>query len=228
MILTCLALCKPLIPLVSHISALFFKQVPTRTLKDCFFFSLSLSPCTYHAETTQISKQPTYYGSVYHGSVKWPCKLCRCSTDSTNDAVRTNADRNTTFTFVPAPPGTIRATAAAHRSPPSERFSGLHIATYRPSDHAGSAIGLHDCIYRGAKTGNFKLREQLAVELNIWRRSAIYPTLSNIFRALQASHQIPLSHRSAMAYNNRFRPLWISRCSVVPRHLYWRPKSHTL
>ena len=32
MILTCLALCKPLIPLVSHISALFFKQVPTRTL----------------------------------------------------------------------------------------------------------------------------------------------------------------------------------------------------
>ena len=92
----------------------------------------------YHAETTQISKQPTYYGSVYHGSVKWPC-------------IRTNTDRNTTFTFVPAPPGTIRATAAAHRSPPSERFSGLHIATYRPSDHAGSAVGLHDCFYRGAK-----------------------------------------------------------------------------
>ena len=56
----------------------------------------------------------------------------------------------------------IRATAAAHRSPPSEQFSGLHIATYRPSDHAGSAVGLHDCLYRGAKTGNLKLREQLA------------------------------------------------------------------
>ena len=41
MILTCLALCKPLIPLVSHISALFFKQVPTRTLKDCIFPTLS-------------------------------------------------------------------------------------------------------------------------------------------------------------------------------------------
>ena len=37
MILTCLALCKPLIPLVSHISALFFKQVPTRTLYIVFF-----------------------------------------------------------------------------------------------------------------------------------------------------------------------------------------------
>ena len=74
-------------------------------------------------------------------------------------------------------PGTIRATAAAHRSPPSERFSGLHIATYRPSDHSGSAVGLHDCFYRGAKTGNLKLREQLAVELNIWRRSAIRPTI---------------------------------------------------
>lgn len=46
--------------------------------------------------------------------------------------------------------------------PPSEQFSGLHIATYRPSDHAGSAVGLHDCLYRGAKTGNLKLREQLA------------------------------------------------------------------
>ena len=32
MILTCLTLCKPLIPLVSHISALFFKQVPKLTL----------------------------------------------------------------------------------------------------------------------------------------------------------------------------------------------------
>ena len=41
-----------------------------------------------------------------------------------------------------------------------------------PSDH-----GLHDCFYRGAKTGNLKLREQLAVELNIWRRSAIRPTI---------------------------------------------------
>ncbi|CAH3019657.1 unnamed protein product, partial [Porites evermanni] len=81
------------------------------------------------------------------------------------------------FTFVPAPPGTIRATAAAHRSPPSERFLGLHIATYRPSDHAGAAVGLHDCFYRGATIGNLKLREQLAVELNIWRRSAIRPTI---------------------------------------------------
>ncbi|CAH3143199.1 unnamed protein product, partial [Porites evermanni] len=81
------------------------------------------------------------------------------------------------FTFVPAPPGTTRATASVHRSPPSERFSGLHIATYRPGDHAGSAVGPHECCYRGAKTGNFKLREQLAIELNIWCCSAIRLTI---------------------------------------------------
>ena len=38
MILTCLALCKPLIPLVSHISALFFKQVPRLALFKIVFF----------------------------------------------------------------------------------------------------------------------------------------------------------------------------------------------
>ena len=68
------------------------------------------SPCTYHAETMQISKRPT----------QWPCQ---------------------------------------------------------PSDHARSAVGLHDCFYRGAKTGNLKIREQLAIELNIFRRSAIRPTI---------------------------------------------------
>ncbi|CAH3112831.1 unnamed protein product, partial [Porites lobata] len=87
------------------------------------------------------------------------------------------------FTFVPAPPGTIRATAAAHRSPPSERFSGLHIATYRPSDHTGSAVGLHDCFYRGAKTGNLKLRDQLAVDLNIWRHSVLSGFLAVLLSA---------------------------------------------
>ena len=38
MILTCLALCKPLIPLVSHIAALFFKQVPRLALFKIVFF----------------------------------------------------------------------------------------------------------------------------------------------------------------------------------------------
>ena len=37
MILTCLALCKPLVPLVSHISALFFKQVPRLALFKIVF-----------------------------------------------------------------------------------------------------------------------------------------------------------------------------------------------
>ena len=36
--------------------------------------------------------------------------------------------------------------------------------------------------------------------------------LSNIYQAFLTSYQIPLSHMSAMADNNRFRPLWISRC----------------
>ena len=108
-----------------------------------------------------------------------------------------------TTTFVPAPPGTIRATAEAHRSCPSERFSGLHIDTYRPSDHAGSAVGLHDCLYRGAKTGNLQLRS--------------FQPLSNICQALLATHHIPLSHRYAMADNNRFRPLWISRCHPLSK-----------
>ena len=38
MILTCLTLCKPLIPLVSHISALLFKQVPRFALFKIVFF----------------------------------------------------------------------------------------------------------------------------------------------------------------------------------------------
>ncbi|XP_068761016.1 uncharacterized protein [Montipora capricornis] len=71
--------------------------------------------------------------------------------------------------FVPAPPSTIGATAPAHRLPLSERFSGLHTHIYRPRNHAGSAVGLHDCLYRGAKIGNLQLREQLAIKLNIWR-----------------------------------------------------------
>ena len=66
---------------------------------------------------------------------------------------------------------------AAHRLPPSERFSGLHIATYWPSDYAGSAVGLHDGFYRGAKTGKLKLHKQLTIEFNIWRCSAIRPTI---------------------------------------------------
>ena len=37
-------------------------------------------------------------------------------------------------------------------------------------------------------------------------------TLSNIYQAFLTSYQIPLSHMSAMADNNRFRPLWIFRC----------------
>ena len=40
-ILTCLALCKPLIPLVSHIAALFFKQVPRLALFKIVFFAPS-------------------------------------------------------------------------------------------------------------------------------------------------------------------------------------------
>ena len=46
--------------------------------------------------------------------------------------------------------------------------------------------------------------------------SAQHP-LSNICQALPASHQIPLSHRLAMADNNRFRPLWISRCPPLSK-----------
>ena len=36
--------------------------------------------------------------------------------------------------------------------------------------------------------------------------------LSNIYQAFRTSHQIPLSQMFAMADNNRFPPLWISRC----------------
>ena len=34
---------------------------------------------------------------------------------------------------------------------------------------AGSAVGLHDCLYCGAKIGILQLLKQLAIELNIWR-----------------------------------------------------------
>ena len=37
MILTCLAQCKPLVPLATHISALLFKQVPRLALAYCIF-----------------------------------------------------------------------------------------------------------------------------------------------------------------------------------------------
>ena len=53
------------------------------------------STCTYHADVNLEAAIALRF--------KRSCKLCKCST---NDAVGRNADRNITFTFVPAPRGT--------------------------------------------------------------------------------------------------------------------------
>ena len=137
-----------------HFSFALQASALTRTLLDCMF-----SPRAHimpKQRKSRSSQRTTVQATTAQPNAR-----------ANSDSVRTNADRNTTFTFVPEPPGAIRATAAAHRSPPSERFSGLHIPIYRPSDHTGSTVGLHDCLYRGAKTGNLQLREKLAIEL-IW------------------------------------------------------------
>ena len=157
------------------------------------FFS---STCTYHADVNLEAANALRFKPS-------SCKLCRCST---NDAVGRNADRNITFTFVPAPRGTEsgprqQLTTRLQANNSQDSTSPPTGPATMPDQQLASMIA--SIVVQKLATLNSASNSPLA---------SFSQPLSNIYQAFRTSHQIPLSQMSAMADNNRLRPLWISRC----------------
>ena len=153
------------------------------------------STCTYHADVNLEAANALRF--------KRSCKLCRCST---NDAVGRNADRNITFTFVPAPRGT--------ESGPRQQLTA-RLQANNSQDSTSPPTGPATMPDQQLASMIASIVEQKLATLNSASNSPLASfsqPLSNIYQAFRTSHQIPLSQMFAMADNNRFPPLWISRC----------------